>query len=147
MKYWVNAKLLLILALIGTLITASMVQAAPGGPPSNAACDTAVLDNKVLWDGITYNSRDINYKSPYGAVPHNQDATFRIQTCAGDVSEIKIRWWNATHQHRELYTHVGCENGKQSGLLGRNIKGAWDSYSRVLYIPHNGWYRHGYVLR
>ena len=64
----------------------------------------AAYDDNVDWDYVLHDSRDGYYRNPgwgttsgafkTGAVPVGQDITIRLRTLAGDVTQVRLRYWN-----------------------------------------------------
>ena len=57
---------------------------------------TPVLaDNNVQWADVYHNTRDMNYRNPFGAISMNTGFTIRLRTKALDLTSVNLYVWNA----------------------------------------------------
>ncbi len=65
-------------------------------PAKQAAADTsAAIDGNVWWNEVWHNTRDNDYRSPFGAVPLDQTITIRLRTAVNDLTNAALVVYNA----------------------------------------------------
>ena len=65
-------------------------------PAKQAAADTsAAIDGNVWWNEVWHNTRDNDYRNPFGAVPLDQTITIRLRTAVNDLTNAALVVYNA----------------------------------------------------
>jgi len=59
-------------------------------------------DNSVWWDGLEHNSRSDFYRQPFGALPAETPITLRFRTYAGDVTGVKVRFYDTAQSQQTV---------------------------------------------
>jgi glycosidase len=88
------------------------------GPEPTATCDSAKLDNNIFWSGVTHDSFLESFRKPFGAQPLGSgDVVLRLQTCAADLSSVRIVLWDAVQKER-IFLPMRSIQTRQNPKLG-----------------------------
>jgi glycosidase len=104
---------LVIRTFLVALMLPYLAQAAEARP-----CDGATADNNVIWDGLKHDSFQEEFRQPFGAVSDRVGRVrIRFQTCAQDVSSLRIRVWD-DGRDRELWYEMYADQIRTDPKLG-----------------------------
>ncbi|MBI5960088.1 MAG: DUF11 domain-containing protein [Chloroflexi bacterium] len=59
-----------------------------------AACDFPVGDNNIHWNEVYHNTRTLDYRDPFGAVPAGSTVTIGLRTAANDLTFVFLQLYN-----------------------------------------------------
>ena len=85
-------------ALNNGLNTITVIAANASGSDSDTVHVTqgsASHDNDVWWGCLGHNTRDLDYRDPFGARPAGSTVTLRLRACAGDLTGVTFHGWPA----------------------------------------------------
>ena len=75
-----------------------------------ATASAAGNDNNVEWNGVGHNTRDVFYRTSYGAIPTGQAITLKLRTFRFDITSSTMRVWNSTLNVEQLYPMTWTSN-------------------------------------
>ncbi len=120
--------------------SASHVLAITVTPPTSAH------DNNVEWNGLRFDSRDLLYRTPAGAVPAGTPVMVRFRTFHNDVTSVDLRVYDTNDSAQSIVamkiaaSDVSCY---QADLVGYTCDFWQATLDRAL--PDNLWYR--FIIR
>ncbi len=117
---WKNRLLILIFAILTQMEFSKLAFSQDFFHAKQQSCDTASLDNNIFWSGIYHDSFLESFRKPFGAQPLGSgEITLRLQTCAGDLSSVRVVLWDAVQRERIFLPmkSVGRQNDSKLGKL------------------------------
>jgi cyclomaltodextrinase / maltogenic alpha-amylase / neopullulanase len=81
-RLWIGALVAAVIVALAAGLAASQSGTGAGGPIKRSA--------------LLHDTRDLAYRSPYGAVPTGQAVTLTLRAAAGNVASAKLRVWDSS---------------------------------------------------